>query len=112
MMDTRRKVDLRKAGHLVGLLLSLAVIGLLRIDGAHPGRPSRTGSPSGPATRATPAGSPRRPPAREPVEECHPVINPYKVHLRRAGRLLGLLLSLAVVGLLYSMVLTRGGILP
>jgi len=37
--------------------------------------------------------------------------NPYKVHLRTAGRLLGLLVSLAVVGFLYSMVLTRGGIL-
>ncbi|MGN9758408.1 hypothetical protein [Streptomyces sp. SD31] len=32
--------------------------------------------------------------------------------LRRAGRLLGLLLSLAVVVFLYAMVLTRGGILP
>ena len=31
--------------------------------------------------------------------------------LRKAGRLLGLLLSLAVVGFLYAMVLTRGGIL-
>ena len=110
-MDTRRKVDLRKAGHLLGLLLSLAVVGLLRLDGAHPGRPSATGSPSGPAPRATTAGSPRRPPAREPVEECPPMTNPYKVHLRTAGRLLGLLVSLAVVGFLYSMVLTRGGIL-
>jgi hypothetical protein len=34
------------------------------------------------------------------------------IDLRKAGRLLGLLLSLSVVVFLYSMVLTRGGILP
>ncbi len=35
-----------------------------------------------------------------------------KADVRRFGRLLGLLLSLAVVGFLYALVLTRGGILP
>ncbi len=34
-----------------------------------------------------------------------------KVDLRRVGRLLGLLLSLAVVVFLYLMVLTRGGVI-
>jgi hypothetical protein len=33
-------------------------------------------------------------------------------NLRKVGRLLGLLLSLTVVGFLYATVLTRGGILP
>ncbi|MGP4043700.1 hypothetical protein [Streptomyces sp. 2A115] len=37
---------------------------------------------------------------------------PHMVDLRAVRRLLGLLLALAVVGFLYAMVLTRGGILP
>lgn len=40
-----------------------------------------------------------------------PRVGPPGAELRRIGRQLGLLLSLAVVTFLYLMVLTRGGIL-